>query len=162
MHREEFEQIVQAERDKHRAYEHHINVCTALGCVAYGSEKVVDALEAEVKERGLEHKCKITGVGCLGLCGSGPIMKTEPDNQFYQSVKPSDSADIIDHLGEPYTPGDVRRERDSGGGLGLGLFIAKTLLARSGASVTFRNSATPGLGAQVTVRWLRQALEFTS
>ena len=71
-------------------------------------------------------------------------------------------ADIIDHLGEPYTPGDVRRERDSGGGLGLGLFIAKTLLARSGASVTFRNSATPGLGAQVTVRWLRQALEFTS
>ncbi|MCA9884251.1 MAG: NADH-quinone oxidoreductase subunit NuoF [Anaerolineae bacterium] len=100
MHREEFEQIVQAERDKHRAYEHHINVCTALGCVAYGSEKVVDALEAEVKERGLEHKCKITGVGCLGLCGSGPIMKTEPDNQFYQSVKPSDSADIIDHLGK--------------------------------------------------------------
>lgn len=70
-------------------------------------------------------------------------------------------ADIIDHLGEPYTPGDVRRERDSGGGLGLGLFIARTLLARSGASVSFRNSAMPGLGAQVTVRWPRQALEYS-
>ena len=71
-------------------------------------------------------------------------------------------ADIIDHLGEPYTPGDVRRERDSGGGLGLGLFIAKTLLARSGATVSFGNSAMPGLGAQVTVKWPRQALEFTA
>lgn len=68
-------------------------------------------------------------------------------------------SDIIDRLGEPYSPGVARRERASGGGLGLGLFIARTLLARSGASIAFRNAAKPGLGAQVTVEWPRQAFE---
>lgn len=100
MQREEFEQIIQEERAKYDSYDYHVNVCTALGCIAYGSEKVIDQLEADVEERGLEHKCKITGVGCLGLCGSGPIMKIEPDNQFYQNVKPADSGDILDHLGK--------------------------------------------------------------
>lgn len=68
-------------------------------------------------------------------------------------------SDLIDHLGEPYAPGTGRRERQSGGGLGLGLFIAKTLLTRSGAAVRFRNGSEPGEGARVTVIWPRKAIE---
>jgi two-component system sensor histidine kinase RegB len=41
--------------------------------------------------------------------------------------------------------------------MGLGIFIARTLLQRTGASVDFSN--LDGGGAQVVVRWRRAALE---
>ena len=42
--------------------------------------------------------------------------------------------DIIDRIGEPYM--STRQGTEPGGGLGLGLFIAKTLLERSGATIS--------------------------
>ncbi len=69
--------------------------------------------------------------------------------------------EIIDRIGEPYM--SRRTPRDGGGGgLGLGLFIAKTLLERSGAMVTFGNAGEPGKGAMVTVSWPRQAFLATT
>lgn len=63
--------------------------------------------------------------------------------------------EIIDRIGEPYTTTRTQPDhRGSGGGLGLGLFIAKTLLERSGAAVRFNNS-TGTAGAVVEVRWPR-------
>ncbi len=59
---------------------------------------------------------------------------------------------LLAELGEPYV--STRREK---GRLGLGLFIAKTLLERTGADVAFRNRQ--GGGAQVSVAWPRAALE---
>jgi two-component system sensor histidine kinase RegB len=44
-------------------------------------------------------------------------------------------------------------------GLGLGFFIAKTLLERSGATVSLENRAFPQRGAIVTVRWSRADFE---
>ncbi len=67
---------------------------------------------------------------------------------------PGFQAEILDRIGEPYMttrPGGS----DSGGGLGLGLFIAKTLLERSGADVAFRNASEQGKGAMVEVSWPR-------
>ena len=48
--------------------------------------------------------------------------------------------EIIDRIGEPYM--STRQGAEPGGGLGLGLFIAKTLLERSGATLSFRNSSS--------------------
>lgn len=63
--------------------------------------------------------------------------------------------EILDRVGEPYT---TSRSADSnGGGLGLGLFIAKTLLERSGAQISFHNRSNPGQGAEVRVVWPRAA-----
>ncbi|EJN00948.1 ActS/PrrB/RegB family redox-sensitive histidine kinase [Phyllobacterium sp. YR531] len=61
--------------------------------------------------------------------------------------------EILDRIGEPYTTGRDREVNEHGGGLGLGLFIAKTLLERSGATITFRNRNDPGQGAEVVVIW---------
>ncbi|MBD0413557.1 ActS/PrrB/RegB family redox-sensitive histidine kinase [Oryzicola mucosus] len=61
--------------------------------------------------------------------------------------------EIIDRIGEPYM--STRQGGESGGGLGLGLFIAKTLLERSGAEITFFNSSDPGEGAIIEVTWPR-------
>lgn len=63
--------------------------------------------------------------------------------------------DIIDRIGEPYM--STRQGMEPGGGLGLGLFIAKTLLERSGAAIKFRNSTVQGEGAVVEISWSRAA-----
>jgi two-component system, sensor histidine kinase RegB len=59
---------------------------------------------------------------------------------------------VLDALGEPFVT-----TRRRAGGHGLGVFIAKTLLERSGARLQFSNR--PGGGAVVRVTWPRQALE---
>lgn len=69
-------------------------------------------------------------------------------------------ADMLDRIGEPYASTRPAREGSQGaGGLGLGLFIAKTLLERSGASVDFANSKERGFGAQASVSWPREMFE---
>ncbi|MBX3581682.1 MAG: ActS/PrrB/RegB family redox-sensitive histidine kinase [Rhizobiaceae bacterium] len=59
--------------------------------------------------------------------------------------------EVVGRIGEPYM--STRQGAERGGGLGLGLFIAKTLLERSGATLSFRNSNTPGEGAIVDISW---------
>ena len=64
---------------------------------------------------------------------------------------------VLDRLGEPYF--SARADGGKGGGLGLGLFIAKTLLERSGATIEFANAKARRRGASVTVVW--SLLAFT-
>ncbi|OHV79247.1 ActS/PrrB/RegB family redox-sensitive histidine kinase [Ensifer sp. LCM 4579] len=62
--------------------------------------------------------------------------------------------DILARIGEPYVT--RRQKEDSAGGLGLGLFIAKTLLERSGARLRFENGNP---GARVSVEWPRALMD---
>jgi len=76
---------------------------------------------------------------------------------------PGFSSAILDRLGDPYLrgrPTERRTKNDSQSGLGLGLFIAKTLLERSGATVETYNVSPPRTGAVVKVTWARSALEI--
>lgn len=66
---------------------------------------------------------------------------------------PGFSATVLDRLGEPYVSGRVQR----GENLGLGVFIAQTLLENLGADLTFGNQ--PAGGARVEVRWSRAVFE---
>lgn len=67
--------------------------------------------------------------------------------------------DILDRIGEPYAQSRFGPERKGGGGLGLGLFITKTLLERSGAQLKFSNSGKPNEGAVIRVSWPRKLLD---
>src|SRR6185436_11561308 len=68
--------------------------------------------------------------------------------------------EIIGRIGEPYVTSRRRPASESEeGGLGLGFFIAKTLLERSGASLAFLNRQAPERGAVVRVRWARGDFE---
>ena len=68
-------------------------------------------------------------------------------------------AELLGQLGEPdlRRHGSGRLRRGGRRGMGLGLFIAKTLLERSGGRTRFSNAR--GSGARVEVRWLRSDLE---
>ena len=74
---------------------------------------------------------------------------------------PGFSPDVLERLGEPYitSRGSRRAKVEEGSGLGLGLFIAKTLLERSGASMTTANAPAPEHGARVEVTWPRASFE---
>ena len=61
--------------------------------------------------------------------------------------------DILQRIGDPYVT--RRNPQAKAGGLGLGLFIAKTLLERSGAELSFENSP----GARIRVSWKREFME---
>lgn len=76
---------------------------------------------------------------------------------------PGFSLSVLDHIGEPYVSDRLMQRAGTGeslaGGLGLGLFIARTLLERSGADVTFSNSPIIGEGAIVRIVWSRRDFE---
>ncbi|MBY0382128.1 MAG: ActS/PrrB/RegB family redox-sensitive histidine kinase [Xanthobacteraceae bacterium] len=68
--------------------------------------------------------------------------------------------DMIKRIGEPYL--SRRPSGEDGGnrpGLGLGVFIARTLLDRTGARVQFANRTFPDHGAIVTITWPRNRFE---
>jgi two-component system sensor histidine kinase RegB len=75
---------------------------------------------------------------------------------------PGFAAEVMDRLGEPYVTTRHHRSKDDSEetGLGLGFFIAKTLLERSGAALTFSNHRSRGFGAEVSMRWLRSDFEY--
>ena len=73
---------------------------------------------------------------------------------------PGFAPDILARIGEPYTSKRHLGDRSTGGGLGLGMFIAKTLLERSGANLDFLNHARGSGGAEVMVSWPRASVEF--
>ena len=64
--------------------------------------------------------------------------------------------DVLSKIGEPYLRSNDSIKKDKTG-LGLGLFIGKTLLEKNFASVNCRNSETRS-GAEVIIRWSNKNL----
>ena len=64
--------------------------------------------------------------------------------------------DILSKIGEPYlrSSDDIEKSK---AGLGLGLFIGKTLLEKNFASVNCRNSKKRS-GAEVVIKWKNKDL----
>ncbi|MGF1650098.1 MAG: ActS/PrrB/RegB family redox-sensitive histidine kinase [Hyphomicrobiaceae bacterium] len=87
---------------------------------------------------------------------------------------PGFPAGILDQIGDPYlsstpprklTPDRLIRPSNGArraGGLGLGLFIAKTLLERSGATFDAGNSGPSDAGAVVKLVWSRESFTVTN
>ncbi|HXW26027.1 MAG TPA: ActS/PrrB/RegB family redox-sensitive histidine kinase [Xanthobacteraceae bacterium] len=75
---------------------------------------------------------------------------------------PGFSPEVLGRLGEPYVTSRGSRRpavEPETSGLGLGFFIAKTLLERSGGTLSCINRPLPQSGAVVQVRWARGDFE---
>jgi len=120
--------------------------------VEVGSLKVFRSVELEKSIRNLvnnalrfaETKVSVR----IGVVGPRLQLTIEDDG-------PGFNADILPKLGEPYLGG--RSESN----LGLGVFIAQTLLTSLGAHLTFRNSLAPQKGAVVDIRLPRRIQRST-
>ena len=82
------------------------------------------------------------------------------DNEFTEIIVEDDGPgypnDIISKIGEPYLKSFKKIEKNKVG-LGLGIFIGKTLLEKNFASLQFRNSKTRG-GVEVLIKWKNKDL----
>ena len=66
---------------------------------------------------------------------------------------PGFTPSVLSAIGEPY----ISTRAADGENLGLGIFIAQTLLQKTGANLTFTNEK----GAKVVITWPRAILEVT-
>src|SRR6478736_8133578 len=74
---------------------------------------------------------------------------------------PGIAPDMLKRIGEPYLSRRRSSDEEQSGhsGLGLGIFIARTLLERTGAKVSFTNRTFPDHGAVVQIVWPRERFE---
>ncbi len=97
---DELLEMTQEIREEEARAEHRIHVCVAAGCVSAGSDELLKALKKEVRQRELDEKILVKGVGCMGPCAGGPVVVCMPDNRMFQHVTPVDAPRILDALGK--------------------------------------------------------------
>jgi NADP-reducing hydrogenase subunit HndC len=77
-------------------YKIHMLVCGGTGCKASEATQVLDNLQTEINNQGLEDFAQVVQTGCFGFCEKGPIVKVIPDNTFYTQVTPTDAKEIVE------------------------------------------------------------------
>ena len=65
-------------------------VCRNKTCSSQGSAKVLAAFESDAPE-----DVKVKRSGCLGQCGSGPMVLVEPEETWYSQVSARDVDEIV-------------------------------------------------------------------
>ncbi|MGD0907960.1 MAG: NuoF family protein [Candidatus Acidiferrales bacterium] len=107
---EELDQIEENVRIERQQASYRINVCEAAGCLALHSDALQGALAKHAASAGIS--CQVRGVGCIGLCSSGPLVSVEPDGLLYEKVAPGDAEVLIHSLGgEPAKRLECSREQ---------------------------------------------------
>jgi len=79
---------------------HQIHVCIAAACLSAHSESLKEEFVKEIKRRGIEHQCKVKGVGCLGLCAQAPLVSVESEGVLYHNVTSQNVPQIVEGLGK--------------------------------------------------------------
>lgn len=90
-----FELLEIAEKENKSQKPIRLTCCTAAGCLSSGGQELKLALEKAIVDAGMTDKVEVIGVGCMGLCNEGPLVKVDPDGILYGKVNPEDAASII-------------------------------------------------------------------
>jgi len=73
-----------------------ITICAGTGCLAYGTQKIIDGFRAEIVRQGLQDTVTLRTSGCHGFCERGPMIVIHPKKIFYQRIKLEDVPEIIE------------------------------------------------------------------
>jgi two-component system sensor histidine kinase RegB len=94
------------------------------------------------------------------FCSKKIFINLKSDNEFTEISIEDDGdgypTDILSKIGEPYLK-TFRKKNNDRSGLGLGIFIGKTLLEKNFAFINCRNSKTRS-GAEVVIKWKNKDL----
>ena len=92
---EELQQIANDTRAKRRETPREVNVCVAAGCLSLHSDTLKSSFEEEVERSGA--RCRVRGVGCMGLCSQGPLVEVKPEGVLYRNVETEHAAELLGH-----------------------------------------------------------------
>ena len=82
------------EKAKYRAY-----ICCGVNCGPKGASDLVDFMEGEVENQGLDDEVSVSATGCQAHCDSGPTMVIYPGPVYYQEMDQNRVRRIIkEHL----------------------------------------------------------------
>ena len=87
-----------AERERQSRKGTCIRCCTVGGCLSANGVAVKEQLKAAIAAAGLEDQIKLMGVGCMGLCSHGPLVRVEPGGLLYEQVTPEQVPWIVNTL----------------------------------------------------------------
>jgi len=82
---EDLEEIASKKKCTEQSCKDELRVCIGSSCAALGSQEMQKSLAKKVKEKELQGKCKVKGVGCNGLC-SAAIMVSSYDKANKKEV----------------------------------------------------------------------------
>ncbi|WP_420631673.1 NADH-quinone oxidoreductase subunit NuoF [Candidatus Leptofilum sp.] len=96
---ERFEKITAKEQAATAKLDHTVQVCVAASCLSAQSDKVLESVQAELKE-GNQKGCQAKGVGCMGLCSRGPLVNVLHKDEslgetLYQDVTADDAPALV-------------------------------------------------------------------
>ncbi|UCD87273.1 MAG: NAD(P)H-dependent oxidoreductase subunit E, partial [Desulfobacterales bacterium] len=98
---ESHRQALVNERDPNKQV---VRICCTTGCRAGGALNIVEEVEKELANQGLKDRIEVKKTGCRGYCENGPVMAIDPEEVFYNRVRPEDVPDIVSEtlvLGKP-------------------------------------------------------------
>lgn len=86
--KDEYSKIIEKKR---------IMVCSGTGCTSSKSDVLLKNIQDKLEKDGIKN---ITAekTGCFGFCAKGPIVVIDPDEIFYELVKPEDADDIVESV----------------------------------------------------------------
>jgi NADH:ubiquinone oxidoreductase, NADH-binding (51 kD) subunit len=87
-----------AEREQAQRPHLRILCCAAAGCQASGALEIKRRLELVLSAAGKLAEVEVTPVGCMGLCGHGPLVRIEPEGTVFERVTPADAEEIVSAL----------------------------------------------------------------
>lgn len=90
---DELEQIGDRERASWKPC--RIHCCQATGCLLTQGDVVFHRLQEAADAPGIGDRVQVVGVGCLGLCGRGPLVEVRPQGVLYERVTPDNAASIV-------------------------------------------------------------------
>ena len=89
-----------------------IMICSGTGCTSSKSQSIIDAISKILKERKLKN-VTVEKTGCFGFCAKGPIVVIDPEEIFYEQVKPEDAEDIVNAIeSKTYVERLMTKEQD--------------------------------------------------
>ena len=97
MNRQDFKNLITTQKAKaeQATDKFRIGVCCGAGCISSGAEEVMNKLQQEIKERGLENEVDVFPTGCMGPCTQGPLLKCKPSNTVYQKVDCNNIKEVV-------------------------------------------------------------------
>ena len=74
-----------------------LSLCAGSGCGAYGTDKVYDALMAELVKHDLQDEVDVKLSGCHGFCEKGPMLVIHPEGIFYPQLNEDNIPKVVEN-----------------------------------------------------------------